>query len=300
MGVPLSLLAAVALAAAPATSGSSTPKNFVVVQHCQVFVIESAEVPALEAGPLVQVHVQEGALVKQDELLAQIDDKQSQLMKLSAEAERDAAYERAKDDIDVRYAIKAYELAEAELKQDLDIKSRSPGAVTDAEINRKRLVKTREQLGVDKAKLDQRIARFTANLKHTAVEASIDGILRRRIVAPFDGMVIDVYKHKAEWVNSGEQVLKVVRMDRLRVDGFVNGDEISPLDVAKRPVAVEIELAAGRRERFDGHISFVSPVFNAGNKYRICADVVNRFEQNEPILRPGMQATIMIHLVKGG
>lgn len=289
-----------ALGAAPTTSSSSTPKNFIVVQHCQVFVIDGVDVPALESGPIVDLRVQEGFVVKHDDLLAQIDDKQAQLLKLSAEAERDAAFERAKDDIDVRYAIKSFELADAELKQDLDIKSRSSGAVTDAEIRRKQLVRTREQLGVDKAKLDQRVARLTANLKSTAVDAAADGILRRRILAPFDGMVVDVYKQKAEWINAGEPVLKVVRMDRLRVDGFLSGDEISPTDVAKRPVTIEIELAQGRRERFDGQVVFVNPLVQAANKYRIRVEVDNRFERDEPLLRPGMQATMMIQLGKGG
>ena len=102
--VHLPLLAAIVLAATPATSGTTMPKNYIVVPHCQVFLIEHAEVPALESGPLIDVRVQEGFLVKQDDLLAQIDDKQALMVKLSAEAERDAALERAKDDIDVRYA----------------------------------------------------------------------------------------------------------------------------------------------------------------------------------------------------
>jgi multidrug efflux pump subunit AcrA (membrane-fusion protein) len=298
--VHLSLLAAAVVAATPATPGSSPPKNYVVVQHCQVFLIDGVDVPAHESGPLVDMRVQEGFIVKQDDLLAQIDDKQAQLMKLSAEAERDAAYERARDDIDVRYAMKSAELAEAELKQDLEIKSRSSGAVTDAEIRRKQLVKTRELLGVDKAKLDRRIAQLTANLKKTAVDATDDSILRRRILAPFDGMVVDVYKKKAEWVNAGEPVLRVVRMDRLRVDGFLSGDEIGPTDVAKRAVTVEIELAQGRRERFDGQVVFVNPLVQAGNKYRIRVEVDNRFEKDEPLLRPGMNANMIIQLDKGG
>jgi multidrug efflux pump subunit AcrA (membrane-fusion protein) len=267
-----------------------------VVQHCQVFLIDDVDVPAQESGPLVGVKVQEGQIVRQSELLAQIDDKESQLLKLSAEAERDAAQAKADDDIDVRYAFKSHEVAEAELNQDLDIKRRTPGAVSDAEVRRKQLVVTREKLGIDRAKLEQQIAQLTAQVKNSSAQSADNNILRRRIVAPFDGMVVDVYKQASEWVNAGEPVLRVVRMDRLRVDGFLSGDDYNPVDVSQRPVTVEIQLAQNRRESFTGQVVFVNPLVQAGNKYRIRAVVENRFERNEPLLRPGMTAQMMIHL----
>lgn len=297
------LLAAAPEAAAPDTAATATGSarargedSKPVVQHCQVALIDDVEVPALESGPLVAVHVQEGQLVRQADLLAQIDDKESHLLKLSAEAERDAAQAKADDDIDVRYATKSFELADAELNQDMEIKRRTPGAVTDAEIRRKQLVRTREQLGIDRAKLERQIAQLTAQVKDSAVRAADDTILRRRIVAPFDGMVVDVYKQNSEWVNAGEPVIRVMRMDRLRVDGFLSGAEYNPVDVARCPVTVEIELAQNRRESFQGHVVFVNPLVQAGNKYRIRAVVENRFERNEPLLRPGMTAQMAIHL----
>jgi len=90
--------------------------------------------------------------------------------------------------------------------------------------------------------------------------------------------------------------LQIVRMDRLRVDGLLNGDEFNPTDVARRPVSVEIELARGRRERFTGEVVFVDPLVRAGNKYLVRADVLNRMERDEPLLRPGMTARMTIHL----
>ena len=85
-------------------------------------------------------------------------------------------------------------------------------------------------------------------------------------------------------------------MDRLRVDGFLSGDEYNPTDIAGHRVTVEIPLANDRRERFEGEVVFVNPLVQAGNKYRIRAEVDNRFERNEPLLRPGMMATMVIHL----
>jgi multidrug efflux pump subunit AcrA (membrane-fusion protein) len=291
-----SLLTASIVAAPPTPAPLRARADHAVVAHCQVFLINDVEVPALETGPLLNVMVREGQFVKRDELLAQIDDKQAQLTKRSAEAEREAAQAKADDDIDVRYAMKSFELAEAELNQDLEIKRRSSGAVTDSEIRRKQLVRTREQLGIDRAKLDRQVAQLTSDVKKMAVDVADESILRRRIAAPFDGIVVDVMRQKSEWVNAGETVMRVVRMDRLQVDGFLSGDEFNPTDVAQRRVTVEIELAQGRRERFEGEVVFVNPLVQAGHKYRVRAEVDNRFERNEPLLRPGMTATMLIHL----
>jgi multidrug efflux pump subunit AcrA (membrane-fusion protein) len=293
----LPLLAVLALSdPATATAQPRATPTQAVMTNCQVFIIDDVEVPALENGPLVALNVKEGDLVHRDEVLAQIDDRQAQLQKQSAEAERDAAQAKGADDIDVRYAIKSYELADAELNQDLKIKQNSPGAISDAEIRRKQLVKTREQLGIDRAKLEQKIAQLTARVKSTAVEAADEIILRRKILAPFDGIVVDVSRHSAEWVNAGEAVVRIANMNRLRIEGFLKADEFNPTDVAKRPVTVEIELAQGRREQFTGEVVWVNQLMQAGNKFRIRAEVANRMERDEPLLRPGMTARMIVHL----
>lgn len=292
----LPVMTALLLSAPPATADVRPAPTHATMQSCQVFLIHTAEVPALETGPLITINVKEGDIVKQDDVLAQIDDRQAQLQKLSAEAERDAAQAKAEDDIDVRYAVKSLELAEAELNQDLEIKRRTSGAVTDAEIRRKQLVKTREQLGIDRAKLDRRIAQLTSQVKSTAVDAANETILRRQVLAPFDGVVAEIFRYRSEWVNAGESVFRIVQMDRLRVEGFLSGSEINPTDVAGRPVTVEVDLAQGRREQFAGEVVWVNPLMQAGNKFRIRAEVANRMEREEPLLRPGMTARMIVHL----
>lgn len=284
------------LVSAPPGSELRGSEDHASVPHCQVFLIHDVPLPAQQAGPLARVLVKEGQLVKQGELLVQVDDTQARLAKASAEAEQVAAQAKADDDIDERFALKSFELADEELRQDLEIRRASKGAVTDAEIRRKQLVRIREQLGIDRARLDRQVAQLTADVKATAVEAAEDDIQRRRIVAPFDGLIVEVLKQEAEWVNSGDAVLRLVRLDRLRVDGFISGAQLNPADVAQRHVTVEIQLAHGRVERFDGQVTFVSPLVNAGNKYRVHAEVANRFERNEPLLRPGMTAAMVIHL----
>lgn len=290
------LLAALAVSAPLVAADDPYDSNRAQLSHCQVLLIHDVDVPAEEAGRLLTVNAKEGDHVEKDSLIAQINDRQALLSKVAAELERNAAQTRADDDIEVRYSIKSFELAEAELNQDVEINRRSPGTVPANEIRRKQLDRTRAELQIDRSRLDLKVAQMTADVQNAAVQAAVDSIERRRIVAPFDGQVLQVYRQSNEWVASGEPVLRVVQLDRLFVDGFISGADYNVVDIANRPVTIEINLARGRKEQFKGKVVYVNPVVQAGNRYRVRAEVENRKEKDQWLLNPGSTATMVIHL----
>jgi macrolide-specific efflux system membrane fusion protein len=266
------------------------------ITHCLVSLIEDISVPAREAGALTAVGVTEGQFVTAGQLLAQIDDRQPKLDKLAAELERDAALAKAADDIEVRYSEAALAVAGADLSRALAIDAKSPGGVTQQEIQKLRLAKHRDELQIDRSKLEMRIAKMNADVHQAAVQTAEDALARRQILAPIDGIVVTLFHERGEWVSAGEPVVQVVRIDRLRVEGFLSASDFSPSDIADRPVAVELTLAGNRIARFNGQVVFVSPLVQAGNKYRVRAEVDNRAENGHPVLRPGMSATMSVHL----
>jgi macrolide-specific efflux system membrane fusion protein len=288
----LTLLGGPGIAERPAQS----PATLAVVEHAQVFFLDDVDVPAEEAGRLLQLAVQPGDSVAVDQPLAQIDDRKPRLDKFAAELERQAARTRAEDDIEVRYAVASFELADAELNQDLDINRKTPGVIPISDIRRKRLARHRAELQIDRSKLDLKVAAMSAEVQSAAVQAADESILRRRIVAPFQGTVFDVYKQENEWVDMGEPVLRVVRLDRLRIDGFLDCSQVDPAEVADRPATVEVELARGRKARFPGRVVFVSPMVQAGNRCRIRAEVENRQENGHWLLRAGMSVDLVVDL----
>lgn len=291
---PLLIAALIAVPLASVTFSSDSTQA--VVPLCQVMLIHDVDVPAESAGRLLAVNVTEGNRIEKGMLAAQIEDREALLQKVAAELERDAAQARADDDIEVRYSIKAFEVADAELNRSLEINSRNAGSVPAAEVKRQQLERTRAELQIDRSRLDLRVAGMTANVQNAAVQAADDAILRRRILAPFNGQVIQVYRQAGEWVAAGEPVVRVVQLDRLRVDGFINGSNYNVSEIANRPVTIEVELARGRKERFQGKVVFVNPMVQAGNRYRVRAEVENRVEQDQWLLNPGSTATMVIHL----
>jgi len=266
----------------------------VQLTHCLVSLIEDVQVPAREAGALTNVGVVEGQYVTQGQLLAQIDDQQPRLDKLAAELERDAALVKAQDNIEVRYAEAAFEVAAAELERAVSIERKNANAVTQQDIEKLRLAKRRDELQIERSKLELRVAKMNADVHQATVKSADDAVARRQIISPLAGVVVTLFHEKGEWVAAGEPVLQVIRVDRLRVEGFVSGAEIGPEEIAGRPVSVEVQLAGGRTARFNGKVVFVSPLVQAGDKYRVRAEVENRTENGNPLLRPGMSATMTI------
>jgi multidrug efflux pump subunit AcrA (membrane-fusion protein) len=266
----------------------------VQITHCLVSLIEDIQAPALEAGALTSVEVSEGQYVEAGQRIATIDDRQAALQKRAAELERDAAKAKAADDIEVRYAKAALDVASADLERALSIERRNAGAVTPQEIQKLRLAKRRDELQIDRSKLELHVAGMNADVHQAAVDAADEAIARRQIVSPIDGIVVTLFHERGEWVNAGEPVAQIVRIDRLRVEGFVNAAEHSPADLAGQQVVVEVPLANQQLARFVGNVVFISPLVQAGNKYRVRAEVENRTEKGHPLLRPGMTANMTI------
>jgi multidrug efflux pump subunit AcrA (membrane-fusion protein) len=278
----------------PAIGVAST--NQVTISPALVSLIEDIAVPALEAGALTSVDVAEGEFVAQGQVLARIDDRQPKLDKVAAELQRDAGLVKAEDDIEVRFSAAAFAVATAELERAVSIDRKSPGGVTQQEIQKLQLAKHRDELQIERSKLEMRIAKMNADVHQAAVASADDAVARRIIAAPIDGVVVTLFHERGEWVAAGEPVLQVVRIDKLRVEGFVSATDVSPIDIAGRPVVASVQLAQRGEARFTGKVVFISPQVQAGNKYRVRAEVANRIENGQPVLRPGMTANLTIQL----
>src|SRR4029079_5575574 len=124
----------------------------------------------------------------QGQLLAQIDDQQPKLDKLAAELQRNAAMAKAEDDIEARYAEAAFAVATAELERALAIERRSPGGVTQQEIQKLQLAKRRDQLQIERSKLEMRVAKMNADVHQASVKSAENAVGRRQIVSPLAGL----------------------------------------------------------------------------------------------------------------
>lgn len=285
--------AAMCSAGAQPPAGPAEP----VLTNCLVSLVEEAKVPAREAGVLLQLAIREGDAVRVGEVIARIDDNQAQMEKRRAKAEHDQAAAKAESDVDVRYSIAAEKVAEAEHQKALESHTKVPGSVTEVERNRLKLNHQKGELQIEQAELEKRMNELAAASKGVELEAAESAIERRLIKSPLDGVVVQIFPHEGEWMQPGDPLAHVVRIDKLRVEGFVNASQWNAEDVRDRPVTVEVQLAGGRREAFEGRIVFTSPLVQAGNNFRVVAEVDNRQNADSErwLLRAGQSATMTIH-----
>ena len=268
-----------------------------VLSRCLVSIVEEARVPAREAGVLVELSVKEGDTVRRGGAIARIDDSQPRFEKQKASAEHDQAIANAKSDVDVRYSVAAEKVAEAEVEKAVASNRRIPGSVTQVELARLQLNQKKSELQIEQAQLERQLSSLDAQSKEVEVLAAENRINRRQIASPIDGMIVQVYPHLGEWMQPGDPLARVVRTDKLRVEGYVDSSKYEPSMVHNRPVTVSVMFADEREESFKGRIVFVSPLVEPGGDFRVWAEVENRQANNsvEWLLRAGQTATMIIH-----
>ena len=270
-----------------------------VLERCIVSLVEEAEVPAGEAGVLLELQIREGDVVSRGDLIARIDDSQPDFDRRKAVAEHAQAQAKAESDVDVRYAVAAEQVAKAEYDKANESNNRVPGSVTRVELDRLQLTWKRGELQIEQAQVERKLATMAVQSQEVDIAAAEDAINRRKILAPLDGVVVRVYPHLGEWMQPGDPLARVVRADRLRVEGFVDAARFDPDKVRDRPVTVEVTLADERVETFKGRIVFTSPIVESGGEYLVWAEVENRqLEAGHPeewMLRPGQTVQMTIH-----
>ena len=121
-------------------------------------------------------------------------------------------------------------------------------------------------------------------------------IRRHRLTTNFDGYIIKIERDALEWVNAGETVMRVARMDRLWVQGIVNSNDVNPHELMNRPVTITLKLARGESTDFEGKIVNVGLERSSNVTYMVKAEVQNRPIGGHWVLQPECTVEMRIKL----
>jgi macrolide-specific efflux system membrane fusion protein len=265
-----------------------------------ITLIEAAEVPARVAGVLAQVLVREGQDIDQGAPIAQIDDADVRLQLQRVEVEYENLQQRAESRVTVLLAEETLRLAQLTLRRAERSAEEFARSVPEAELDRLRMEVNRASLEVQKANEEFRTAQLAVRAGKSDVLLHQQAVEQRRVLAPIRGVVVEIRRRLGEWVTPGETVVRLVRTDRVRAEGFLQVDELGE-DLAGRPVTLiakpsgafgRSDAAALQRSEFPGRITFVSPEVNpVTGQVRFFAEIENA----ERRLRPGMNAELLVH-----
>lgn len=252
-------------------------------------------VAAQEAGLITEISVIEGSEVKAGDKIAQINDSKAQAARKVAMAEHEVALAEAENDISVRYARAAAKVAEYDYSAHYEANQRAKKAVPDVELKKLWMTAEKGRLETEKAQLELDVAKLTAKAKEASVEAADDDIHRRRVFSHIDAVVVEIDKHVGEWVNPGDRIMRIVRMNKVRVEGSLPIAVVSQTQLVDRPVTVETTISGNRSVQFKGKIVFVAPELDpSGKYYKVVAEVENREERGAWLLLPGMSPTVTV------
>ena len=283
--------------AGAAVSAAVTSAAGAVVDDCLVSPRQRAHVSVDEAGTLAEFPTLEGTTVEKDQLVGRLGDERARIQLKAAQTELTAAEKQAANNVNVRFADRATAIAQAELDDANDANRRVRGTVTTAEVRRRRFEVQRAAFRTEQAQMEFEIAALTRDTRMAELDAARHAIARRQLQAPFGGVVVEIFKHEGEWVNPGDPVYRIVRLDQLWVEGFLSADTYLPSEIADKPVTVTARITSNRNAQFRGRVVFVSPeVDPISSVFRVKALVENQLDGKHWLLRPGLKTSMTIHL----
>lgn len=285
--MPLALAAVIGIAVPIA---AAAPDGRIHVDSVLVKLIDEVDLAARDAGAIEQIAVHEGQTVENGALLARLDDTDAVLGLGKAKLDREIADREANDDVKLRFAKTALELSAKEEQRGLESAAKFSKSVSQTELDELRLTREKAALEVDAATEDLDVAKLTAKLKQNAVEVAENNLAHRRIVAPLAGMVVQIKRQRGEWVQPGDVVIRLVRLDRLRAEAFIDAHSVSG-DLVGRPVTLTVDLPGAPQSQFHGKVVFVNPESNPVNgQSRVWAEI----ENPQQTLHPGLTGSMTI------
>jgi HlyD family secretion protein len=270
------------LAAPPAKENR---RDAVVLRHCDLDYEQSTLVSGHSgtgmALPLQDSLVRLGDHVIAGQVIGRVFDRDLQVQVALRKAESES-------DIEVRLAeSKRNELAQ-KLKRIEKLRANAQPYASDEEHETARVLFESAQLMIEDAKYKRRIARIQCQ----EIEAQIK---IREIVAPHDGLIVDVYKKPGETVLAGQPVFQVVKADRLRVTAYSNLSDYHRIRAGQR-IEISLETDALDPEllqrTFEGKVIFVDKRIDP--KSQTCR-IVAQVENQDLTLAAGLEARMTIY-----
>lgn len=259
------------------------------------------EVASESNGRVLAVNVERGTVVKAGAVLARIDSED--VRSALREAEATAAQTEARLGLGATDAFDPTRTAEAR---------KARAAMERTELEYQRYVKLVEMGAVSRS--DHDLRRMEATTAREVYETSLNesrqlyqallaqraraDIARRALAdtdvrAPYDGLVAEKHATVGQYLQKGNRVATLVRVDPLRVELIVPEAAVAAV---RRGQKVSFGVQAYPDKRFDGVIAYVGPSLKADSRALVVEALVPNPEGR---LQPGLFATARIELPAG-
>ncbi len=238
---------------------------------------------------------------------------------------RDIAARKAENEVRVLASQKAEGVAKNELDRATRARREYVDSVSQSEIDGLRLAYERSQLetrqadfqrqidelnfrseseaakahvlNIDQSKIqlaqaiaDRRVSQLQQQLQQQQLQLATLAVQQHQIISPLSGMVVEKMRRQGDWVKPGDPILRVVRLDTLRAEGFVDA---AMIDTLRCGLDVTVTAAVGEKEVVTrpGKIVFTSPEIDpVNNEVRFWVE----FDNPQLRILPGMRVSVSV------
>lgn len=254
-------------------------------------LVDNVKVASLDPGVVQALRVKPGDQIEKGQILVMLD---SDIYESEANANRFSwlvAAQEAKNDVNLRFAEKSLALNEKQLEKSLAAVQQFSRSISETEIDRLKLERDQSALSIEQAMMEKETAELNVKLREEQKRAAEIRLQRRNILSPIRGTVAEVPIQQGESVTSGQPVVRIINLDRLRVIAPFDMD--LALQINKDLDAYFEVMVAGKSKRYPANIVFVNPELEVtGKSVLVWIDIDNSSRE----LLPGLKGRVVIGL----
>jgi HlyD family secretion protein len=211
-------------------------------------------------GKILAFDINEGQVLRKDQMVGYIDSTQLYLTKRQLAQNRKAILS-AKPDIKVQL-----EALQKELENAVSDRNRIENLVKGQVASQKQLDDANTRIAVIQSKIDAQNSALntstnTLNEQGSTVEiqaAQVEDQLRKcRIVNPVDGTVLEKYVEPFEMTAQGRPLYKIANLDTLTMRVYVSETQLSQIKIGQK-AEVYIDKDKKEYKKYEGTISWIS------------------------------------------
>jgi multidrug efflux pump subunit AcrA (membrane-fusion protein) len=261
-----------------------------------VTFVNDVKVVAQADGVIREFLVEEGSIIERDKVMVEIDNRLAKAEQEVARKELESAQLKADDESQIKFAEASEEVAHADHDRTKDLYEHEVANIDEYE--RKRLEWIKARFSIDVSKREKKINQAAVGVSEAKLNAAGVQVELRTIRAPFTGIIAKTEKENFEWVKTGDEILRIVSLEKFRVRGQVQIND-SPNILERARARVFVQVQPGQVEVVDGVVGFVAPetkpTVEGRNEYSVWVEIGNRIVDGKFLFRGGMAAFVEIY-----
>ena len=238
-------------------------------------------------GNPMMIPIRKGLNVFKNQVLGNFNDRELHSVLEIKRAQLEVAKAERDKDTEKVYAARSLQVAMQDVKRMADANQRQAGVFAQADLDRAILVEHQARANLDLQKYTlEEIKTREVSVREAELNLTQFQIEDQKLIAPIDGMIVNIEAAVGELKKEGEPILEIVQLDTLHVIVPVNVKDYRPSDLDGKQAVIYVPFPNGRTETFQGAVIFCNPLVNV-DSFEALIEVQNRRAGKHWLLQPG-------------